>query len=135
MKLTVQKGRGRCIPIATRQEGLVRSGRSGFSDADPASEIRIASNAKNATCSLLDLQNLVHAHCEEPIASEDLVMAEPSRSATNAPSSPGGSPEQDGLEGETLGPQSSEGTSQLTDAQWAAIKQITDKIYRYRTQE
>ena len=63
------------------------------------------------------------------------MMADPSRSATNAPSSAAGSPEQDGLEGEASGLQSSEGTSQLTDAQWTAIKQITDKIYRYRTQE
>lgn len=63
------------------------------------------------------------------------MMTEPSRSGTNAPSSAAGSPEQDGLEGEASGLQSSEGTSQLTDAQWTAIKQITDKIYRYRTQE
>ena len=62
-------------------------------------------------------------------------MAEPSRSGTNVPSSAAGSPEQDGLEGETSGLQSNEGTSQLTDAQWAAIRQITDKIYRYRTEE
>ena len=44
-----------------------------------------------------------------------------------------GSP--DALEEETPGPQPNPQESQLTADQWTAIKQITNKVYRYRTKE
>ena len=44
-----------------------------------------------------------------------------------------GSP--DAMEEETLGPQSNPQESQMTKDQWSAIKQVTDKVYRYRTKE
>ena len=53
-------------------------------------------------------------------------------------SDPPGSPEAgslDAMDEETPGPQANHQESQLSQAQWAAIKQITDNVYKYRTEE